>query len=170
MGDANRDDMPDDNRHHGRVPDESGIDDTDIDVIIRRTEKVSAGAKGIGGERYQKLSANQKIREIVRQMIGNGDRYQGVYEQTGDLDDRPARAGSQFGQPGKAEIDREEHQRKRGKQRIPGLSAGADAIHCKRSPHSGVSLKPSKVTVDSITITKAIVDNLHGSSTISALA
>ena len=44
MSHADSQHMAEDNRNYGGVPDEPGIDDADIDPIIRRAKKVPAAS------------------------------------------------------------------------------------------------------------------------------
>ena len=75
MRHSNSKDMADDDCNHGGVPNELGVDDADIYGIAPRAEKVPAKPEGVGGERDDELSSDQKVGEIVSQMVGDRDRY-----------------------------------------------------------------------------------------------
>ena len=138
--------------------------------IAGRTEEIPANPEGVGNKRDNlNCPAIEQIRKIVRQMVGDGDRHQREHEESGDLRDRalccPTHCLVSHENP---EIDQEEHDREKnehdGPEHVPGRSKPNSCkleeqgmepgLHRESMPdnatQSGVSLNPSKVTVDSI--------------------
>ena len=74
---------PDDDRDDGRVPDRAGAHDPDVRPVPRGAEEIPAEAEGIRREPDQELALDQEIREVVRQVIRDGDRHQREHEEPG---------------------------------------------------------------------------------------
>ena len=74
---------PDDDRDDGRVPHRAGAHDPDVRPVARGAEEIPAEAEGIRREPDQELALDQEIREVVRQVIRDGDRHQGEHEEPG---------------------------------------------------------------------------------------
>ena len=71
-----RNDMGNDDRAGGDVPDGARVDESDPDEIVFRAKKVPAEAEGIGGERDQVLAVEHEQREVVRHRVRKRDRHE----------------------------------------------------------------------------------------------
>src|SRR5262245_11246912 len=76
VGHVHRDDMADDDRDDGPVPDESGADDSYVRAIAGGAPQVPAEPERVGSEPDHELALDQQITEVVSQVIGDRDRHE----------------------------------------------------------------------------------------------
>jgi hypothetical protein len=140
------------------------IHDADVDPVERSAEQVPAIAERIRGERNDELPGKREQREVMREVVGNGDGDERQHEPAGDRrhpltrharhhDDDAKVKGGQQQRPGQQQCRLEQHVGL-GVNPRPGLPIRRSTA----AVHSGVSITPSTVTVASTTNMNAVID------------
>ncbi|MBI2979086.1 MAG: hypothetical protein HYY38_09790, partial [Rhodospirillales bacterium] len=125
------DHVADDDGGDHRVPGELGADDGDIDPVAGAAEHVPAGPERIGGERDYVLALDQEEGQVMRQMIGDGDRYQRRREPPRRFHGAESVVDQRHHQPagdkiGGQEQQPETNQPKRPADHLPALTGGGN--------------------------------------------